>query len=160
MGINVRQPPLILIADDNEANREILGRLLETRGYDLVLASDGEEALACARSKLPDLVLLDLMMPKMDGFEVCHRLKADKNLPFMPIILVTPRADSKDVVRGLEAGGDEYVTKPIDQAALVARVRSALRIKELHDTVHEQSRRLAAQADTSLPNGIPPCSNA
>jgi adenylate cyclase len=145
--MNVRQPPLILIADDNEANREILGRLLEARGYDLVLANDGEEALACARSRLPDLVLLDLMMPKMDGFEVCHRLKADKNLPFMPIILVTARADSKDVVRGLEAGGDEYVTKPIDQAALVARVRSALRIKELHDTVHDQSKRLAAQAD-------------
>jgi adenylate cyclase len=143
----VRQPSLILIADDNEANREILGRLLEARGYDLLMASDGEEALACARSKLPDLVLLDIMMPKMDGFEVCQRLKADKNLPFMPIILVTARADSKDVVRGLEAGGDEYVTKPIDQAALVARVRSALRIKELHDTVHEQSKRLAAQAD-------------
>ena len=143
----MRQPPLLLIVDDNEANREILGRLLEARGYDIVMASDGEEALACARSKLPDLVLLDVMMPKMDGFEVCHRLKADKNLPFMPIILVTARADSKDVVRGLEAGGDEYVTKPIDQAALVARVRSALRIKELHDTVHEQSRRLARQAD-------------
>jgi adenylate cyclase len=145
--IRVRQPSLILIADDNEANREILGRLLEARGYELVMASDGEEALTCARSKLPDLILLDVMMPKMDGFEVCQRLKADKNLPFMPIILVTARADSKDVVRGLEAGGDEYVTKPIDQAALVARVRSALRIKELHDTVHEQSNRLAAQAD-------------
>jgi adenylate cyclase len=143
----VHQPPLILIADDNEANREILGRLLEARGYHLVMAADGEAALASARSELPDLVLLDVMMPKLDGFEVCQRLKADKALPFMPIILVTARADSKDIVRGLEAGGDEYVTKPIDQAALVARVRSALRIKELHDTVHEQSRRLARQAD-------------
>ncbi|HET6926733.1 MAG TPA: response regulator [Hyphomicrobiaceae bacterium] len=143
----MHQPPLILIADDNDANREILGRLLEARGYHLVMAADGEEALASARSELPDLVLLDVMMPKLDGFEVCQRLKADKALPFMPIILVTARADSKDIVRGLEAGGDEYVTKPIDQAALVARVRSALRIKELHDTVHEQSRRLAKQAD-------------
>jgi class 3 adenylate cyclase/AmiR/NasT family two-component response regulator len=146
-GIAVHQPPLILIADDNEANREILGRLLEARGYHLVMAADGEAALASARSELPDLVLLDVMMPKLDGFEVCQRLKADKALPFMPIILVTARADSKDIVRGLEAGGDEYVTKPIDQAALVARVRSALRIKELHDTVHEQARRLARQAD-------------
>ncbi|HEU0058672.1 MAG TPA: response regulator [Hyphomicrobiaceae bacterium] len=143
----MRQPPLLLIADDNEANREILGRLLEARGYDLVMARDGEEALACARSKLPDLILLDVMMPKMDGFEVCQRLKADQALPFMPIILVTARADSRDVVRGLEAGGDEYVTKPIDQAALVARVRSALRIKDLHDTVQEQSKRLAGQAE-------------
>ena len=143
----MRQPPLLLIADDNEANREILGRLLEARGYDLVMARDGEEALACARSKLPDLILLDVMMPKMDGFEVCQRLKADQALPFMPIILVTARADSRDVVRGLEAGGDEYVTKPIDQAALVARVRSALRIKDLHDTVQEQSKKLAGQAE-------------
>jgi len=143
----VRQPPLILIADDNEANREILGRLLEARGFDLLMASDGEEALACARAKLPDLVLLDIMMPRMDGLEVCRQLKADKNLPFMPIILVTARADSNDVVRGLEAGGDEYITKPIDQAALVARVRSVLRVKELHDTVHEQSRQLATQME-------------
>ena len=142
----MRQPPVILIADDNEANREILERLLEARGYQLLMAKDGEEALACARSNLPDLLLLDVMMPKMDGLEVCRQLKADKSLPFMPIILVTARADSKDVVRGLEAGGDEYVTKPIDHAALVARVRSALRVKELHDTVHEQSRQLARQA--------------
>ena len=142
----MRQPPVILIADDNEANREILERLLEARGYQLLMAKDGEEALASARSNLPDLLLLDVMMPKMDGLEVCRQLKADKALPFMPIILVTARADSKDVVRGLEAGGDEYVTKPIDHAALVARVRSALRVKELHDTVHEQSRQLAKQA--------------
>jgi adenylate cyclase len=142
----VRQPPVILIADDNEANREILERLLEARGYQLLMAKDGEEALTCARSNLPDLLLLDVMMPKMDGLEVCRQLKADKGLPFMPIILVTARADSKDVVRGLEAGGDEYVTKPIDHAALVARVRSVLRVKELHDTVHEQSRQLARQA--------------
>jgi len=143
----VRAPPLILIADDNEANREILTRLLEVRGYDIDVACDGEQALASARAKLPDLLLLDVMMPKMDGLEVCQRLKADKTLPFMPIILVTARADTKDIVRGLEAGGDEYVTKPIDQAALVARVRSVLRVKELHDTVHEQSRQLAKQAD-------------
>jgi class 3 adenylate cyclase len=83
----------------------------------------------------------------MDGLQVCRQLKTDKSLPFIPIILVTARADTKDIVAGLDAGGDEYVTKPIDQAALVARVRSTLRIKELHDTVHEQSKRLSAQAD-------------
>ena len=142
----MRQPPLILIADDNEANRDILSRRLEASGYNLVMASNGEEALALARSELPDLILLDVMMPKVDGLEVCRELKADKNLPFIPIILVTARADTKDIVQGLEIGGDEYVTKPVDQAALVARVRSSLRIKELHDTVHEQSKRLAAQA--------------
>jgi adenylate cyclase len=143
----VRQPALILIADDNEANRDILARRLKAHGYDLVMAGDGEQALASARAKLPDLILLDVMMPKMDGLEVCRQLKTDKSMPFIPIILVTARVDTKDIVAGLDAGGDEYVTKPIDQAALVARVRSTLRIKQLHDTVLEQSRRLSAQAD-------------
>jgi class 3 adenylate cyclase len=84
---------------------------------------------------MPDLVLLDVMMPKLDGFEVCRRLRADAGFPFTPIIMVTAMADSKDVVDGLEAGGDEYLTKPVDHAALAARVRSMLRIKRLHDTV-------------------------
>jgi adenylate cyclase len=139
----MRQPPLILIADDNEANRDILARRLEVHGYQLMTAADGEEALICAREKLPDLILLDIMMPKMDGLEVCRQLKADKSLPFIPIILVTARADTKDIVAGLDVGGDEYLTKPVDQAALVARVRSILRVKELHDTVHEQAKELA-----------------
>lgn len=142
----MRNPPLILIVDDNESNRDVLARRLEANGYDLLMAEDGEEALACARSKLPDLILLDIMMPKVDGLEVCRQLKADASLPFIPIILVTARADSKDIVTGLDIGGDEYLTKPVDQAALVARVRSILRIKDLHDTVHEQATRLAAQA--------------
>ena len=89
------------------------------------------------------------MMPKMDGLEVCRHLRADTSLPFMPIILVTAKADSKDVVAGLEAGGDEYLTKPVDHAALVARVKSMLRIKLLHDTVIEQSAQLKAQLETA-----------
>ena len=143
----MRQPPLILIVDDNEANRDILARRLEVNGYQFAMAADGEEGLEQARALLPDLILLDVMMPKLDGLEVCRRLKADKSLPFMPIILVTARSDSKDVVAGLDVGGDEYLTKPVDQAALVARVRSLLRIKALHDQVLEQAQRLAAQSD-------------
>jgi adenylate cyclase len=85
-------------------------------------------------------------MPKMDGLEVCRLLKADAALPFMPIIMVTAKADTKDIVAGLEAGADEYLTKPVDQAALVARVKSMLRIKALHDTVQEQAVRLEVQA--------------
>jgi sigma-B regulation protein RsbU (phosphoserine phosphatase) len=88
-------------------------------------------------------------MPKMDGIEVCRRIKEDSSLPFMPIIMVTAKADSKDVVAGLEAGGDEYLTKPVDHAALVARVESMLRIKELHDTVLEQSAQLKVQLETA-----------
>ena len=83
------------------------------------------------------------MMPKIDGIEVCRQLKADAELPFTPIILVTAKADSKDVVAGLEAGADEYLTKPVDQAALVARVKSMLRIKELTDEVRAQAADLA-----------------
>ena len=98
----MRQPPLILIADDNEANRDILARRLEAHGYQLAMAADGEEALRSARALLPDLILLDVMMPKIDGLEVCRRLKADKSLPFIPIILVTARSDTKDVVAGLD----------------------------------------------------------
>ena len=139
----MHNPPRILIVDDNETNRDILVTRLATHGYELSQAADGEEALTAAKAQLPDLILLDVMMPKLDGFEVCRRLKGDATLPFMPIILVTAKADSKDIVTGLEAGADEYLTKPIDQLALVARVKSVLRLKELHDKVSAQAADLA-----------------
>lgn len=131
----MRTPPRILIVDDTPANVHILQARLAAHGYDIVTASDGEEALAAVPAAQPDLILLDVMMPKLDGFEVCRRLRADASIPFIPIIMVTAKADPKDIVAGLEAGGDEYLTKPVDQAALVARVKSMLRIKQLHDTV-------------------------
>ncbi|MEH2594065.1 adenylate cyclase [Bradyrhizobium sp. AZCC 1577] len=139
----MHHPPRILIVDDSEANRDILSARLAPHGYELMQAADGDEALATARESAPDLILLDVMMPKIDGIEVCRRLKQDAELPFMPIILVTARADTRDVVTGLEAGADEYLTKPIDQSALVARVKSVLRLKELHDKVQGQARELA-----------------
>ena len=141
----MREPPLILVVDDVPDNVEILQLRLESQGYEVIAAGDGEEALAAVRSKLPDLVLLDIQMPKLDGIEVVKQLKADAALPFIPVILVTARADVKDVVAGLEAGGDDYLTKPVDQASLLARVRAMLRIKSLHDTVQEQARRLEDQ---------------
>jgi adenylate cyclase len=131
----VRTPPRILIVDDNPANVKILQTRLAAEGYDIVTATDGEAGLAAAQQLTPDLILLDVMMPKLDGFEVCRRLRAHPELPFTPIILVTALADSKDIVAGLTAGGDEYLTKPVDHAALAARVRSMLRIKGLHDRV-------------------------
>jgi adenylate cyclase len=142
----MRVPPRILIADDQPMNVDILQMRLAVHGYELLTAADGEEALAVARAQLPDLILLDIMMPKMDGLEVCRLLKGDAALPFMPIIMVTAKADTKDIVAGLEAGSDEYLTKPVDQAALVARVKSMLRIKALHDTAQAQADRLEAQA--------------
>jgi len=142
----MRTPPLILIVDDNPANLDILQARLTANSYEIITATDGEAGLAMAREKQPDLILLDIMMPKMDGIEVCQRLKADPALPFMPIVMVTAKADSKDVVAGLEAGGDEYLTKPVDHSALIARVKSMLRIKDLHDTVRKQATRLEEQS--------------
>jgi class 3 adenylate cyclase len=141
----MRSPPRILIADDNAANLDILKTRLASRGYEIITATDGEAALEGAREQRPDLILLDVMMPKRDGFEVCRLLKTDPTLPFMPIILVTAKSDPRDIVAGLESGGDEYLTKPVDQAALMARVKSILRIKDLHDTVQEQATQLQAQ---------------
>ncbi len=145
----MRTPPLILIVDDNPANVDILQTRLASHNYDILTAADGEAGLALAREKQPDLILLDIMMPKVDGIEVCRILRADPSLPFMPIIMVTAKTDSKDIVAGLEAGADEYLTKPVDQAALVARVKSMLRIKSLHDTVLEQSAKLKVQLKTA-----------
>ena len=92
-----------------------------------------------ARELEPDLVLLDVMMPKLDGISVLKELKADITLRFMPVILLTAKADTRDIVNGLGAGADDYLTKPFEQSALVARVRSLLRIKGLHDTVQLQA---------------------
>jgi class 3 adenylate cyclase len=146
----MHNPPRILIVDDNETNRDILMTRLGAHGYDLKQAADGEEALAAAYEHLPDLILLDVMMPKLDGIEVCRRLKGDASLPFMPIILCTAKADTKDVVTGLDAGADEYLTKPIDQVALVARVKAALRLKQLHDQIAEMNKGLEQRVAEQL----------
>ena len=137
-------PPRILIVDDNETNRDILCTRLRPQGYELMEAADGEEALSMTRQHHPDLILLDVMMPKIDGIAVCRELKSDADLPFIPIILVTAKADTKDIVAGLEAGADEYLTKPVNQSALVARVKSMLRVKELTDQVRAQAVDLAS----------------
>jgi len=142
----MRDPALILVVDDVADNVEILQMRLEAQGYEVVTAADGLEALDKIHRLSPDLVLLDVMMPKLDGIETVKRLKADASLPFIPVILVTAKADASDVVGGLEAGGDDYLTKPVDHAALSARVRAMLRIKALHDTVQDQARQLEDQA--------------
>src|SRR5690349_6862783 len=103
----MNDPPRILIVDDNETNRDILKARLVPQGYEIVEAEDGEAAIAVARRSAPDLVLMDVMMPRLDGVEACRIMKADASLPFLPVVLVTAKADTKDVVAGLEAGADE-----------------------------------------------------
>lgn len=140
----MRERPLILVVDDTPENLEIVAMRLATQPYDVATAVDGEEALAKTHALRPDLILLDIMMPKLDGIDVTRQLKADGSLPFIPIILLTAKSDAKDIIAGLEAGGDDYLTKPFDHASLVARVRSMLRIKALHDKVQEQAAELAS----------------
>ena len=146
----MRNPARILVVDDVADNVEILRMRLGSLGYEVVVAEDGEQALAKVREALPDLILLDIMMPKIDGLEVVRRLKADATLPFIPVILVTAKANPKDVVAGLDAGGDDYLTKPIDHGALVARVRAMLRIKALHDEVQTLNAGLEAKVQAQV----------
>jgi class 3 adenylate cyclase len=143
----VRNPPRILAVDDVPENLDIVRMRLQAHGYEVITAVDGEDALDKARTHEPDLVLLDIMMPKLDGISALKVLKQDAALKFIPVILLTAKSDTADVVAGLEAGGDDYLTKPFDQAALIARVRSMLRIKGLHDTVQEQAAKLREQTE-------------
>ena len=138
----MREPPLILVVDDDADNRQIVEARLASQDYATASAADGEAGLVAARKLLPDLILLDVVMPGLDGLEVCQRLKADARLPFIPVILLTAKVTVQDIVAGLEAGADEYLTKPIEHAALIARVRSILRIKSLHDRVGQQAAEL------------------
>ncbi len=134
----MKQPERILVVDDNETNRDILDARLTANGYEVLHAGDGEEALEMASRLRPDIILLDIMMPKVNGIEVCRRLKGDTGLPFIPIVLVTAKADSNDVVKGLEAGADDYLTKPVDHKVLVARVKALLRLKAMNDDKRER----------------------
>jgi adenylate cyclase len=139
----LRNPARILIADDSPPSLDILKIRLASQGYEVVTATDGQQAVDATLAHQPDLILLDVMMPKRDGFEVCRLLRADPSLPFIPIILITAKDDTRDIVAGLDSGADEYLTKPVDHAALTARVRSILRTKALHDQVEEQAAQLA-----------------
>ncbi|MBW3573186.1 MAG: diguanylate cyclase [Gemmatimonadetes bacterium] len=132
----------ILVVDDVPDNVEILDARLSSRGYEVVTATNGEEALASVSDTPPHLILLDVMMPGMDGREVARRIKEDESLPFIPIILVTALSEADDVVQGLESGADDYISKPYNFRELEARVRAMLRIKGLQDELDQKNREL------------------
>lgn len=144
MDAEVALPPRVLIVDDHPDNVEVLRARLEAMGYRTVCAGDGEEALSQVHRSPPDLILLDVMMPRLDGNEVARRIKADKNLPFIPIIMQTALDSVENKVEGLGAGADDYITKPINFEELQARVRAMLRIKALQDEVQRRERELAS----------------
>ncbi len=130
----------ILIVDDERLGRETLKMLLVNQNYHLVFANDGAEALQKAAEFVPDLILLDVMMPDMDGFEVCQRLRANTLLAEVPIILVTALDDRDSRLRGIEAGADDFVTKPFDRAELRTRVRTITRLNRFRRLLAERSK--------------------
>jgi diguanylate cyclase (GGDEF)-like protein len=135
-------PGRILVVDDNSDNVEIIATRLRFRGYEVIEATNGNEALERVQRDAPDLILLDVMLPDIDGYEISRRIKGDDELPFIPIILVTARDSTQDKVAGLDAGADDYLTKPINFPELEARVRSMLRIKRLQDELEEKNEEL------------------
>ena len=134
--------PLILAVDDLPTNIRLLDAVLSPRGFRVISAGSGPEALQRVKDQHPDLVLLDIVMPQMDGYEVCRRLREDAATAFLPVVMVTASGD-QEKLRAIEAGADDFVTKPFDQAELLARVRSLVRIKRYHDTIEGQAAELA-----------------
>ena len=139
-------PPRILVVDDQTINVDILKDRLTAHGYEILTATDGEEAISMAINQHPDLILLDIIMLGLDGLEVCRRLKSNASLPLTPIMMITAKSEAQDIAAGFQAGADEYLTKPLDQAALVARIEAMLRLKSRHDAGWDRATQLEAQA--------------
>ena len=135
-------PGRILVVDDVPRNVRLLAAVLTGAGYEVVSAGSGSEALAAVAKDAPDLVLLDIRMPDIDGYEVCRRLRADPAAAFLPIVMVTS-AEGEERVAALTAGADDFVTKPFNNDELLARVRSLIRIKHYHDTILTQTAQLS-----------------
>lgn len=126
-------PPTVLVVDDNEQNLELLLAYLEDVHCCTISAADGNQALQSIKDNSPDLILLDVMMPKMSGFEVCRRLKNDPNTTDIPVIMVTALTELGDIERAIESGTDDFLSKPINKLELITRVKTMLKLKHLTD---------------------------
>jgi class 3 adenylate cyclase len=138
----VNPDPLILVVDDLAQNVRLLEAVLSPKGFRVTAASSGEQALDVLSKERPDVVVLDILMPGMDGYEVCRRIRQDPGTAFLPVIMITASGE-EEKIRAIEAGADDFVSKPFDQAELLARVRSLVRIKRYHDTIEHQADELA-----------------
>ena len=134
--------PLVLVVDDLAQNVRLLEAVLSPKGFRVAKASSGEEALDVLSKEHPDVVLLDILMPGMDGYEVCRRIREDPGTAFLPVIMITASGE-QEKIRAIESGADDFVNKPFDQAELLARVRSLVRVKRYHDTIEHQAAELA-----------------
>jgi class 3 adenylate cyclase/CheY-like chemotaxis protein len=139
----MNSPAKILVVDDTPRNVKLLADLLVVKGYGVITADSGREALIKLDAEQPDLVLLDVVMPEMSGYEVCRKIRENPETAMIPVIMVTALDPAEERVKGIDAGADDFLTKPINQPEMLARVKSLLRIKELHDTVRNQSAQLA-----------------
>ncbi len=135
--------PIVLVVDDLPQNVRLLDAVLSPRGFKVVGVNSGEDALATMREEPPDIVLLDILMPDMDGYEVCRRIRQDPATAFLPVVMITASGE-QEKLRAIEAGADDFVTKPFDQSELLARVRSLIRVKRYHDTIEAQTAELQA----------------
>ena len=131
MTTETKEKGTILIVDDSSDSRLLLSLILQKEGYDVLEVSDGEEALEKARKASPDLILLDILMPVMDGYEVCRLLKADEALGDIPVIFMSSLGEAKDKIRGLNLGGADYITKPFDRGEVLARIRNQIHLRNL-----------------------------
>jgi len=132
----------ILIVEDNQENIDLLYYFLSPQGYELTAVMDGQEAIKAVESEKPDLILLDIMLPKLDGFAVCERLKKNSETKSIPIIMLTALKDLKDKIKSLEVGADDFISKPFENVELLARVKSLLRLKEYHDEIEKKNAEL------------------
>jgi putative two-component system response regulator len=138
----MKNTPVILIVDDQHQNIELLEALLVPQGYQVIEAANGAEALKLLSNNPIDLILLDVMMPKMDGFDVTRKIRQDKTYQLLPIILVTALRNTEDRVKGIEAGCDDFISKPFDKSELYARIRSLLKVKAYNDLMINYQKEL------------------
>ena len=144
----------VLIVDDEEQNRMLLRDPLETHGYEIAEAEDGEQALERVAELSPDVVLLDVMMPRMDGFEVCRRLKSDAQKAAIPILMVTALSERKERMMGIAAGANDFLSKPVDLLDLRLRVRNAVYTRQLFDRLRAEQEKSEALLLNILPKRI------
>jgi PAS domain S-box-containing protein len=141
----MKAKPVILVVDDQTQNNDLLEAYLVPEGYEIIKATSGDEALAKLASNEIDLILLDVMMPGMDGFEVTRRIRQDKKNKLMPIILVTALKETEDRIQGIKAGCDDYISKPFDKMELLARVQSLLKVKAYNDMMTNYRKELESE---------------